>query len=82
MITITNKNNILNISRAILRASSLTDYIQGGFTSHQDRPLTLWEQGVVGSNPATPTKIEKSLANRLRIFFTDTRKAAINCKTG
>lgn len=34
MITITNKNNILNISRAILRASSLTDYIQGGFTTH------------------------------------------------
>ena len=29
----------------------------------------LWEQGVVGSNPATPTKIEKSLANRLRIFL-------------
>lgn len=44
--------------------------------------ITLWEQGVVGSNPATPTegKLEGCLKVKFEIaFFISLKKTGLNC---
>ena len=51
-----------------MRESSLTANIHNGNTAHYIRLTRFWEQGVVGSNPATPTSNKSLSESSGRLF--------------